>query len=180
LTTAVNTGAATTGEPFPNTNAALFANEGETMAQTLARISCEKGSALAPCSETLTTDVVYANVWTQGVTLPVGETDASFSYTYGGTQGIPSAPPMSTSLERAVPDHHPLCESEFEPDAALHSELVELDHAHRDRERRCQYAHHLHALPQHGEREECDPGAGRAARLDGRRVERCDDGRHIL
>ena len=41
--------APTTGLPFPNTTPALFANQGETMAQTLARISCTKGSTL-PCS----------------------------------------------------------------------------------------------------------------------------------
>ena len=102
LTVAVNKGAPTTGEPFPSTNSALFANAGETMAQTLARISCEAGSTLAPCSQTLATDVIYTNVWTKGVTLPTGATDASFSYTYGGTatapaSGIPSAPPTNGS-----------------------------------------------------------------------------------
>ena len=59
LTVAVNQGAPTTGEPFPGTYSALFANAGETMAQTLERISCETGSALGqlpepntqPCSQ---------------------------------------------------------------------------------------------------------------------------------
>lgn len=102
LTVAVNKGAPTTGEPFPGTNSALFANAGETMAQTLQRISCATGSTLAPCSQMLATDVIYANVWTTGVTLPAGSTDASFSYTYGGTtaapaSGIPSAPPTNGS-----------------------------------------------------------------------------------
>ena len=50
LSVAVNTGAPTTGQPFPNTNTALFANAGETMAQTLARISCAMGSTI-PCSQ---------------------------------------------------------------------------------------------------------------------------------
>src|SRR5208337_4615501 len=77
LTLPVNPGATTTGSPFPNTNTALFANAGETMAQTLARISCTKGSAI-PCSQILATDVIYANVWTTGVTLPAGSTDTSF------------------------------------------------------------------------------------------------------
>jgi hypothetical protein len=45
LSTAVNTGATTTGSPFPNTNPQLFTNAGETMAQTLARISCEPAAA---------------------------------------------------------------------------------------------------------------------------------------
>jgi len=96
LTLPVNTGAATTGQPFPSTNTALFANAGETMAQTLARISCAKGSAI-PCSQTLATDVIYANVWTTGITLPAGSVDASFSYTYGGAAGIPGTPPTNGS-----------------------------------------------------------------------------------
>jgi Hydrazine synthase alpha subunit middle domain len=94
LTVAVNAGATTTGQPFPDTNSALFANQGETMAETLERISCENGSPYAPCTQILATDVIYTNVWSQGVTLPTGDTDAAFSYTYAGTNGIPSAPPM--------------------------------------------------------------------------------------
>ncbi|HTV97561.1 MAG TPA: hypothetical protein VME42_16265 [Steroidobacteraceae bacterium] len=106
LTASVNAGAPTTGQPFPGTNSALFANAGETMAQTLERISCETGSALAslpepytqPCSQVLTTDVIYAPVWTSGVTTP--QADANIDYYYGtsvtgaSTQGIPSTPPM--------------------------------------------------------------------------------------
>jgi Hydrazine synthase alpha subunit middle domain len=106
LTAAVNQGAPTTGSPFPGTYSALFANAGETMAQTLERISCETGSALAslpepltqPCSQILTTDVIYAPVWTNGVTTP--QADANIDYYYGtgvtgaSTQGIPGAPPM--------------------------------------------------------------------------------------
>jgi hypothetical protein len=111
LTVAVNKGAPTTGEPFPGTNAALFANAGETMAQTLERLSCETGSALAtlpapytqPCSQILATDVIYAPIWTDTVTPPqpdvltvVAGTDV-FSYPYGGTTGIPSTPPTNGS-----------------------------------------------------------------------------------
>jgi hypothetical protein len=94
LTTPVNSGAPTTGQPFPNTNVALFANAGETMAQTLARISCVHGSAI-PCSQTLATDVIYANLWTTGITTP--QADTAFSYTYGGTAGVPGAPPTNAS-----------------------------------------------------------------------------------
>jgi hypothetical protein len=107
LTVAVNKGAATTGEPFPNTNVALFANEGETMAQTLERISCETGSALAslaepytqPCSQMLATDVIYAPIWTKGVTTP--QADNNIDYPYGSSVtgatnlGIPSTPPTN-------------------------------------------------------------------------------------
>jgi hypothetical protein len=94
---AVNQGAPTTGQPFPSTNAALFANAGETMAQTLARISCIKGSAI-PCSQILATDVLYANVWTTGVTLPATlPPDAPISYTYGGAAGVPGSPPTNAN-----------------------------------------------------------------------------------
>ena len=105
LTLPVNPGAPTTGEPFPDTNPALFANAGETMAQTLARISCETGSPLAslpapnmqPCSQILATDVLYPPIWTDTITTPVGSVDAAISYTYGGTAGIPSTPPTNGS-----------------------------------------------------------------------------------
>jgi Tol biopolymer transport system component len=107
LTAAVNKGAPTTGSPFPGTYSALFANAGETMAQTLTRISCETGSALAtlaepytqPCSQILTTDVIYPPVWTNSVTTP--QPDASIDLYYGvsvvngaSTEGIPGTPPM--------------------------------------------------------------------------------------
>ncbi len=100
LTPPVNLGAPTTGQPFPSTNTALFANGGETMAQTLARISCTKGSAI-PCSQILATDVIYANVWTTGVTLPAGSVDANISYTYNSPtnppEGIPGSPPTNAN-----------------------------------------------------------------------------------
>ncbi|HEX4150978.1 MAG TPA: hypothetical protein VHY75_02080 [Steroidobacteraceae bacterium] len=111
LTVAVNQGAPTTGEPFPGTNSALFANAGETMAQTLERLSCETGSPLPtlpapytqPCSQILATDVIYAPIWTDGVT--TAQTDdlilslnvPVYTYPYSGTAGIPSAPPTNGS-----------------------------------------------------------------------------------
>jgi Hydrazine synthase alpha subunit middle domain len=87
LTNPVNPGAPTTGVPFPNTNPALFANTGETMAQTLARITCVKGSA-TPCSQILSSDVIYDGIWTVGTTPPMP--DAPFSYTYAAA--TPTAP----------------------------------------------------------------------------------------
>lgn len=95
LSTPVNTGAPTTSLPFPNTNPALFANAGETMAQTLARISCASGSAI-PCSQILSTDVLYANVWTTGVTLPTGDVDSTISYKYSDLQE-PGGPPTNSN-----------------------------------------------------------------------------------
>jgi hypothetical protein len=88
LTAAVNLGAPTTGEPFPDTNPNLFTNAGETMAQTLGRITCgssgqsSTASGAPPCSQILSPDVIYTNIWTTGVTIPAGDKDASFSYLY--------------------------------------------------------------------------------------------------
>ena len=101
LTTAVNPGAPTTGQPFPNTSPALFANAGETMAQTLARLTCANGKTpsgnATPCSQLLTSDVIYANVWTTGVALPAGAQDKSFSYPYGGVTGLAESPPTNAN-----------------------------------------------------------------------------------
>ncbi|MGB6307258.1 MAG: hypothetical protein WBF89_05635, partial [Steroidobacteraceae bacterium] len=89
LTVAVNPGAPTTGQPFPSTNPALFANAGETMAETLARISCDPGSGMT-CSQILSTDVIYTNIWTTGVTLPAGlPADTSISYLYSALSTPP-------------------------------------------------------------------------------------------
>ncbi|HYQ71472.1 MAG TPA: hypothetical protein VET88_06025 [Gammaproteobacteria bacterium] len=52
----VYTGAPATGQPFPNTDPALFANYGETMAGTLTRLDTQ---ALLP-----SVDLVYTDVWT--------------------------------------------------------------------------------------------------------------------
>ncbi len=102
LSTAVNTGAASTGSPFPNTNPQLSPNAGETMAQTLARISCESGSAI-PCSQIMTTDVLYTTptsttpsaglVWTLNTTLPAGDVDTPIAYTYAALEE-PGGPPF--------------------------------------------------------------------------------------
>ena len=56
----IHPGAATTGLPFPNTDPALWADMGETLAQTRARISCQSDcAALLP-----RVDVHYEDVWT--------------------------------------------------------------------------------------------------------------------
>ena len=56
-------GAPVTGLPFPNTNPALFANAGETMAQVRARISCQTDcAALEPNN-----NLVFSDVWTDPV-----------------------------------------------------------------------------------------------------------------
>jgi hypothetical protein len=100
LTVAVNPGAPTTGQPFPNTNPALFANTGETMAQTLARITCANGLTpstpsmvngnATPCSQILSSDVIYDGVWTVGTTPPAGSVDTVFSYLYANSGPAPT------------------------------------------------------------------------------------------
>jgi hypothetical protein len=66
----INTGAPNTGVPFPNTNPALFADVGETMAQTLSRIN---GTAR------LTPDIEFEDIWTDPAVQTPSE---SFSYAY--------------------------------------------------------------------------------------------------
>ena len=60
LFAAVNAGAPGTGVPFPNTNPALFADFGETMAQVRARIGCQTDCASLQVSMA----VAYEDVWT--------------------------------------------------------------------------------------------------------------------
>jgi Hydrazine synthase alpha subunit middle domain len=100
LTNAVNPGAPTTGQPFPNTNPTLFANAGETMAQTLARLTCTANGtpisgSMTPCSQILSMDVIYDGIWTVGTTPP--QADTPFSYTYQGVAGLNESPPINAS-----------------------------------------------------------------------------------
>ena len=69
----INVGALTTGSPFPNTDPALFADFGETMAEVRTRIDA---SALNP-----SVNVVFDDVWTDEVAAGRAA-DASFVYTY--------------------------------------------------------------------------------------------------
>jgi Tol biopolymer transport system component len=91
LTTPAYTGATTTGLPFFSvSNPDLTAVKNETMAQTLARITCASGGLAPSCSQVLSTDVIYTNIWTSGVVLPAGDVDADFSYTYAAVSGQPA------------------------------------------------------------------------------------------
>jgi len=56
----VHAGATSTGQPYPNTSPALFADFGETMAQVRARISCQTDCAALQLSQ----DIHYEDVWT--------------------------------------------------------------------------------------------------------------------
>ncbi len=78
LTTPVNQGATTTGQPFPNTDPAMFADFGEIMAETRARISCGNPTG---CSTIPSANLIYDDVWTDPVAA-ARPADASFSYLY--------------------------------------------------------------------------------------------------
>jgi Hydrazine synthase alpha subunit middle domain len=101
LTVAVNPGAPTAGKQFPGTNPTLLAEAKETMAQTLSRLSaaaCAKLTATsATCPQLLNSDVIYDDIWTAGVTLPAGDLDAPFSYTYA------DASPVAPTNANCVP-----------------------------------------------------------------------------
>jgi hypothetical protein len=100
LTVAANSGAPIAGAPFPNTYSVLLANAGETMAQTLARLTCGINPPVnlsTGCSQILSSDVLYNTVWTVGVTPPAGETDTPISYTYSGAAGLSESPPINNN-----------------------------------------------------------------------------------
>jgi hypothetical protein len=76
-----NAGAPVDGSPFPNTQPALFANQGETMAEVWARINGPRTPAV---------DVVFDDEWTD----PVARTpDVSFAYQYIGLSTPPPVDP---------------------------------------------------------------------------------------
>ncbi len=78
----INLGAPANGSPFPNTDPALFANVGETMAQTASRIN----SILYPQA-----DISYADIWSDPATQTPSE---DFVYAYRDMQ---SSVPVSQS-----------------------------------------------------------------------------------
>jgi len=93
LFASVNPGAPTTGEPFPNTDPALFADFGETMAETRSRISCNTDcAALLP-----SVDVVFDDVWTDE-TAAGRPRDASFAWPYAD---LATAPPTTLSCQQS-------------------------------------------------------------------------------
>jgi hypothetical protein len=98
--TSVNQGAATTGVPFPNTNPALFADLGETMAQTTGRIN----GVQYPSA-----DIRFSDIWTD----PLIQTpSADFTYAYGDlSTGLPITPSCATTwtdlcrIQHSFPEH---------------------------------------------------------------------------
>ena len=93
LFAAAYAGATTTGQPFPNTNPALFADFGETMAQVRARISCQTDCAALRLSP----DIAFADVWTDPAAAGRAP-DAAFAYRYADlTTPAPTSPDCRTS-----------------------------------------------------------------------------------
>jgi hypothetical protein len=88
LFAAVNKGATTSGQPFPNTLSTFLPNVGETMAEARARTSCANDSP--PCMQMApSVNVVYQDVWTKP---SVRAPDASFSYSYSDPTIITDIP----------------------------------------------------------------------------------------
>ncbi len=105
VATSINAGAPTTGLPFPDTDPAMFADYGETMAETRTRLT---PNALLPSVE-----INFDDVWTDPA---LRAKDADFSYRYSDlTTPAPTTPNCQilwNSLCRIVihyPQHiHPL------------------------------------------------------------------------
>jgi hypothetical protein len=100
LTDSINPGAPTQGSNFPGTNPAILAqNALDDMATTLAADTCGStnlSETAATCAQVLSSDVLYAPVWTTGVTVPAGMTDAAVAYTYAGLNGLSELPPINS------------------------------------------------------------------------------------
>ncbi len=84
-------GAPATGQPFPNTLASLWANYGESMAETRTRISCLTDCAARKPS----VDLVYEDVWTDPVAAGRSP-DAGFAYRYAD---LATAAPVSAECQ---------------------------------------------------------------------------------
>lgn len=86
---AINTGAPTTGLPFPDTDSSLFADMGETMAETRTRLD---PAALDP-----SVDIIFDDIWTDPVAAGRAA-DASFSYLYAD---LTTTAPVSAQCQTA-------------------------------------------------------------------------------
>lgn len=99
-----NVGAPVDGSPFPNTEPALFANAGETMAEVITRINGIPNPDV---------DLRYDDLWTDP---SVRAKDLSFAYNYSDLSTIPPVPPACVTNWNAgcritinYPDHiHPV------------------------------------------------------------------------
>ena len=115
---AINMGASTSGIPFPNTDPNLFADMGETMAETYARINDIRR---------LTPDIIFDDVWTDPTAGTVPMPAESFTYAYSELQ---TTPPISgacaadwTSLCRILINY----EDHIHPLWSVNREILDVD-----------------------------------------------------
>jgi hypothetical protein len=87
LTASINSGAPTTGSAFPNTNAALFADMGETMAEVRNRVMC--GGACEP-----SVDVAFVDYWPASTITPAAPIDACYNTGASSVQTDPADPSL--------------------------------------------------------------------------------------
>ena len=104
-TTSVYAGALLTGPPFPHTDPALFANFGETMAETLTRID---PAALSPA-----TDLVYEDIWTDPATAGRPK-DAGVAFRYAD---LATSAPATPTCQSAW---HSLCRTVIHYEQHIH------------------------------------------------------------
>jgi hypothetical protein len=101
----VYAGAPVTGLPFPNTDPALFANYGETMAETLTRLNSQASSPAV--------DLRYADVWTDTVAAGRAQ-DADLVLAYAD---LATPAPVSATCQQ---DWDPACRTVINYEQHIH------------------------------------------------------------
>jgi hypothetical protein len=91
LYNAVNRGATTTGQPFPNSNPAFSPDAGETMAETRARTSCSSDTPRCAAMNP-SVNVVFTDVWSNPAK------DPPINYSYGDSTFTTPAPTASACV----------------------------------------------------------------------------------
>ena len=98
----LNSGAATSGAPFPGTDASLLAEMGETMAQTRIRLACSGSNAAAACPHlSPSVNLLSSNDWwSDPLNTPATVTQRPYSDQQEPTNSVPSAPTTATCQTR--------------------------------------------------------------------------------
>lgn len=97
----VNSGAPTTGAPFPNTNADLWADMGETMAEVRSRIMCD-----GACKPSV--NLVFRDYWSASGLTPLATYDACY---FPGLTDIAVDPALPIAEDPADPMRRHTCET---------------------------------------------------------------------
>ena len=111
--TSINVGAITTGIAFPNSEAALWAEIGETMAEAKARHSCNNTvDPLDPCPEMkLNPDLTYTDIWTDDTApanIAIGRTK-DIGYIAKNYADLSTAVPTNAFCAEKLEDKFSLC-----------------------------------------------------------------------